>query len=754
MNRKVLFLNLLFVLLAGIRTSAQITVSAPVKITRTIPVAGSTFGFISTTTSATGSSNNLLYNVSSTGGTLLVASYTVNSVTTPAGSTYTIANTGDITVNADGSYSFTPVTGYANLVPPVTINITDGTNSSSTRTLGIAVTSEPGGGGNLTQLNTGSMGFSEDQPAFVPYIPPIGSPSSFYLYFPGNTPAASMNGVYTLNIYTGTNAGGYVSGLGTFTAASTPDVTVSGSGTGNITLTGTVDALNNFMVDSSLRPVYRQSAPDINRTCQPPFNYTSKLYLGTVQQDMQQRVITIIPVNDALNYFVNACQDANKSLNVLTGTGTISGLPNNFEANTANPPQPVTVTAINGAAIVNPIATTNGSITVNSNGSVVYTPNTGYTGIDSFTYTAQPGAGCPETRKVTLTVGALPATPTANATQPGCTNPNGSITVTAPTGSGFTYSIDSINYQAGTSFNNVAAGTYPVSVRNSNGCISPVTQVILTAPDCAPAALNDTASTPVNTSLNATVTANDTCRTAPCTYSALASAPPAHGTVTVNADGTYTYTPNTGFTGTDTFSYVVCNSAAPTSLCDTARVFIAVASPLPANLVLFQAEAGPDCTVQLSWATGVEQNLHHFEVESGTDGLGFTPAGSVMAKGSGSSYTYVYQNGVKGPNYFRLRLQDLDGAYSYSRVVPIRLGCAPERRIRVYPTLVKDQLTIDGLQQGEQITVYDIKGSRILQAKAGGPVAGLDLSRMSNGSYWVVVLPLTGDPVRYRIVKQ
>src|SRR5262249_45630117 len=36
---------------------------------------------------------------------------------------------------------------------------------------------------------------------------------------------------------------------------------------------------------------------------------------------------------------------------------------------------------------------------------------------------------------------------------------------------------------------------------------------------------------------------------------------PAHGTVTMNADGSFTYTPNAGFLGQDSFNYNVSNAA-------------------------------------------------------------------------------------------------------------------------------------------------------------------------------------------------
>ncbi|WP_344788853.1 Ig-like domain-containing protein, partial [Postechiella marina] len=50
---------------------------------------------------------------------------------------------------------------------------------------------------------------------------------------------------------------------------------------------------------------------------------------------------------------------------------------------------------------------------------------------------------------------------------------------------------------------------------------------------------------------------------------------PANGTVTLNPDGTITYTPEDGFTGEDTFTYTICDDANP-ALCDTATVTVTV----------------------------------------------------------------------------------------------------------------------------------------------------------------------------------
>ncbi|MCE2712964.1 MAG: hypothetical protein LW688_10555 [Cryomorphaceae bacterium] len=63
---------------------------------------------------------------------------------------------------------------------------------------------------------------------------------------------------------------------------------------------------------------------------------------------------------------------------------------------------------------------------------------------------------------IAFTIGA-PAAPTATVTtQPSCAVPTGTITVTAPTGSNYEYSIDGVTYQAGTAFSSLAPGSYNV----------------------------------------------------------------------------------------------------------------------------------------------------------------------------------------------------------------------------------------------------------------------------------------------------
>jgi gliding motility-associated-like protein len=67
----------------------------------------------------------------------------------------------------------------------------------------------------------------------------------------------------------------------------------------------------------------------------------------------------------------------------------------------------------------------------------------------------------------------IPPVPTASVVQPTCPQPTGTISVTAPIGLNYVYSINGVNFQAGTVFTNVAGGVYTLYVQDTqSGCIT------------------------------------------------------------------------------------------------------------------------------------------------------------------------------------------------------------------------------------------------------------------------------------------
>jgi len=90
----------------------------------------------------------------------------------------------------------------------------------------------------------------------------------------------------------------------------------------------------------------------------------------------------------------------------------------------------------------------------------------------------------------------------------------------------------------------------------------------------APVADDDSATTPRDTPVDVPVLAGDTDPDGD-TLSVESATDPAHGSTSVNADGTVRYTPDAGYTGTDTFDYTVTDGEAT----DTATVTVTVTAP-------------------------------------------------------------------------------------------------------------------------------------------------------------------------------
>lgn len=100
----------------------------------------------------------------------------------------------------------------------------------------------------------------------------------------------------------------------------------------------------------------------------------------------------------------------------------------------------------------------------------------------------------------------------------------------------------------------------------------------------APVAANDTISTMENTAVSVTVTANDS---HPAGNSFVLSTvnEPQHGDVSFNTStGVVTYTPDSGYSGQDAFSYTICTIIDGTSYCSTAVVVVTVSPTPPCTL--------------------------------------------------------------------------------------------------------------------------------------------------------------------------
>ena len=95
-------------------------------------------------------------------------------------------------------------------------------------------------------------------------------------------------------------------------------------------------------------------------------------------------------------------------------------------------------------------------------------------------------------------------------------------------------------------------------------------------PNAGPNAMDDTSSTDENSSVIVQILDNDSDSDGVLDASSvIVISGPSNGMTTVNGDGSITYDPDNGYSGSDTFTYIVCDDGDPV-ICDTAIVVVQV----------------------------------------------------------------------------------------------------------------------------------------------------------------------------------
>lgn len=175
---------------------------------------------------------------------------------------------------------------------------------------------------------------------------------------------------------------------------------------------------------------------------------------------------------------------------------------------------------------------------------------------------------------------------------------------------------------------------------------------------------------------------------------------------------------------------------------------------VPFPVVLLSFEAFPmDTFVLLEWRTEREENSHWFVIDRSVDGLAFESIGQVPAAGSSESMMeYNFEDGrpLMGKSFYRLKMIDLDGAFSYSHLVEVQYSQLNNWSFNLFPNPNSGNLiNIDlrGLTKEEEFTVevLDMAGKSLYQttlrpAFAGGLTHTINLERqLTQGSYLVRV---------------
>lgn len=328
----------------------------------------------------------------------------------------------------------------------------------------------------------------------------------------------------------------------------------------------------------------------------------------------------------------------------------------------------------------------NGSIVFNQNGSYTYTPDPGFSGTDSFTYEANDGEDGTDVATVSIVVESAPNdAPIAvkdyntltscevlvagnvleNDSDANCDGLTVTLMSTASNGTVTLDSDGNYTYTPDAGFIGHDVFTYEVSDGNGGTAVAEVCIEVTEYVNETVTAVDDVNQTDFETAVSDNVLTNDTDSYGDALVATLVTGT-SNGTVTLDADGSYTYTPNPGFSGQDTFTYEITDQDCGT---DTAVVTIDVA-PDPN-----EAPTAVDDVAETCEDHAVEGNVLANDVDVDGDALTASPLTDVQTSEGGivtlhedGSFVYMPAAGYSGVDTFVYSMSDGSGGTATATV--------------------------------------------------------------------------------------
>ena len=177
-----------------------------------------------------------------------------------------------------------------------------------------------------------------------------------------------------------------------------------------------------------------------------------------------------------------------------------------------------------------------------------------------------------------------------------------------------------------------------------------------------------------------------------------------------------------------------------------------VADAQPLKLLSFTAKKDGKANL-LNWTSTNEINVDRFDVERSFDSREFNKIGKVKA--GLSNYSFTDNNPLKATNFYRLKMIDKDGQFTYS---PVRmLNNSGGFFVNIYPNPAKDNLQVQidcDKKTTLQMQVLSLDGKVILTntttTNEVSILRSMNISALPKGSYFLKVSSSLNPPLEGR----
>ena len=382
---------------------------------------------------------------------------------------------------------------------------------------------------------------------------------------------------------------------------------------------------------------------------------------------------------------------------------------------------------------------------------VTYRPDPGFSGTDSFTYTVADDAGRTATATVRVTVAAANGPPAA-AADAYSTTQGTPLTVDAPgvlgndadpdrdaltavlAGGAADGTVDlrangSFTYTPNAGFSGTDSFTYRASDGEASSAPATVTLTV-SAANRPPVAQDDAETTAAGTAVRVNVLANDSDPDGDALTTTAVSDPPNGSAVIVDGGAAVRYTPDGGFSGTDSFTYTVSDGTATATATVTITVTLVNRSPTAQN----DAYAPTEDVEFTAPPPGVLGNDSDPDGDALTAVLGTDVANGTLVLRANGSFTYTPDPNFNGTDSFTYRASDGEATSAPATVTltVASVNDVPTAQPDVYATDEDEALTVDA--PGVLGNDADADGDPLTAVLAGG-VANGTLDLRPDGSF-------------------
>ncbi|MBK7308943.1 MAG: T9SS type A sorting domain-containing protein [Chitinophagaceae bacterium] len=177
---------------------------------------------------------------------------------------------------------------------------------------------------------------------------------------------------------------------------------------------------------------------------------------------------------------------------------------------------------------------------------------------------------------------------------------------------------------------------------------------------------------------------------------------------------------------------------------------------LPVKLLYFTAIADGN-KVRLNWEAANEQEVFKYEIEKSLSATNFSFLTSVNSRQmSQSAYVDFDNNPAQGWNYYRLKIIDKSGRFTYSPVRPVKFTKGQEQ-VKIFPVPATDILNVllpSSYVNTATLLLYGIDGKFIATLKPSVNNVKMNVKPLTGGTYVLRIIKANGESETYPFIKQ